>query len=114
MTGTFSYRKPEYRAYVDSQQGLGFKFDENGPLAKIQGAYADFLKRFEDGGDLASLTREEKIERQKAFGAEYTDSLSAKEKEALSEERRRRLSFAEDEWAQLEQCEVVDSRSPQG
>lgn len=108
LTGTFSYRKPEYRAYVQSQQGRMFSVDEHGPLAKQQAAYAEFAKRFEEGGDLASLNREEKVERHRAFGAEYKASLSAEEKEALAEELK---SFAQDEWAQLEPCEIVDARS---
>ena len=108
-TGTFSYRKPEYRAYMESQQGLMFVVDEdNGPFAKQQAAFAEFVTRFEDGGDLASLTAEEKAERQKGFYEEYMDSLSPDEREALMEAYK---SFSGDEWAQPEACEIVDARS---
>ena len=92
--GIFAYRKPEYRAFVESQEGRMFVVDKDGPIAKQQAAHAEFAKRFEEGGDLASLSEEEKADRHKSFGTKYMDSLSPEEKEALAEELK---SFSQEE-----------------
>ena len=51
--------------------GRGLADREVSPqVGKQQAAHAEFAKRFAEGGDLASLTKEEAAERQKAFGTE--------------------------------------------
>jgi hypothetical protein len=85
-----------------------FVVEKDGPIARQQVAYALFAKRFEEGGDLASLTQEEKADKHKAFSAEYMGSLTSEEREKLAETIK---SFGQEEWAQPEPCQIVDARS---